>query len=149
VSPLLANGDRITPVLTTYLEAGCGFGGSCFPKDVKALISYGAGKGQPMRLLRSVIDINHSQPGQILDRLYKHYADVRGLRIAILGLAFKPETDDMRESPAIPIVNELIRKQASRWPSTRWLTKRRARYFRTVQSSIASRSNRRSRMLTW
>lgn len=113
VSPILADGTRVTPVLTTYLEAGCGFGGSCFPKDVKALISHGNSKGQPMSLLSSVIDINRDQPRQILDRLYKHHVDIKGLRVAVLGLAFKPDTDDMRESPAIPIVNELIEKQAT------------------------------------
>jgi len=112
VSPILKSGERIKPALTTYLEAGCGFGGSCFPKDVKALISHGRSVGQSMELLSSVININMKQPQQVLNRLYKHFSCIEGIRVAVLGLAFKPDTDDMRESPAIPIVSELIRKRA-------------------------------------
>jgi UDPglucose 6-dehydrogenase/GDP-mannose 6-dehydrogenase len=112
ISPILESGERVKPVLTTYLEAGCGFGGSCFPKDVKALISHGKKVGQPMELLSSVISINKKQPQQVLDRLSKHFSDLSGVRVAILGLAFKPDTDDMRESPAIPIVRELLRRNA-------------------------------------
>lgn len=108
LSPIMPDGERIVPAFTTYIEAGCGFGGSCFPKDVKALNAFGAKKGVPMRLLNAVIDVNAVQYKQILERVHKHYADVRGLRIAVLGLAFKPGTDDMRESPAIPIIKELL-----------------------------------------
>jgi UDPglucose 6-dehydrogenase/GDP-mannose 6-dehydrogenase len=107
LTPILADNQRIVPSFTTYIEAGCGFGGSCFPKDVKALISYGEAKGQAMELLRSVIAVNRLQPEQLLKLLYKHYPEVRGLPIGVLGLAFKPGTDDMRESPAIPVVNTL------------------------------------------
>lgn len=113
LSPILDNGERVIPAITSYLEAGCGFGGSCFPKDVKALISHGKKEGQPMELLSSVISINRDQPRQVLDRLYKHFTDIEGTRVAVLGLAFKPDTDDMRESPAIPVVNELIANKAS------------------------------------
>ncbi len=113
VSPILENGERVTPALTTYLEAGCGFGGSCFPKDVKALISHGKKEGQSMALLTSVIDVNREQPRKVLDRLYKHFENIEGTRVAIMGLAFKPGTDDMRESPAIPVVNGLIAKKAN------------------------------------
>lgn len=108
LTPILANGDRIIPAFTTYLEAGCGFGGSCFPKDVKALIAHGKKVGQSMQLLDAVIQINEEQPCQILRLLKKHFPSFEGLRIAVLGLAFKPGTDDMRESPAIPVVQELI-----------------------------------------
>jgi UDPglucose 6-dehydrogenase len=107
-SPILENGERIKPVMTTYLEAGCGFGGSCFPKDVKALISHGVNVGEPMHLLKSVIEINKHQPNQVLDRLRKHFPILGNVKVAVLGLAFKPGTDDMRESPAIPIVLDLI-----------------------------------------
>lgn len=107
LTPILADNQRIVPSFTTYIEAGCGFGGSCFPKDVKALISYGEAKGQAMNLLRSVIAVNRLQPEQLLKLLYKHYPEVQGLRISVLGLAFKPGTDDMRESPAIPVVKNL------------------------------------------
>jgi len=112
LSPILKDGTRITPSFTTYIEAGCGFGGSCFPKDVKALIAYGKQSGESMDLLSSVITVNKSQPEKVLDLLRKHYPSFDGLKIGILGLAFKPETDDMRESPAIPIVNELIAQGA-------------------------------------
>ena len=112
LTPILEDGRRIVPVFTTYLEAGCGFGGSCFPKDVKALIVHGQDRGQPMRLLESVIDINEHQPQQILDILERRLADLGKSRIGILGLAFKPGTDDMRESPAIPIVRELQKRGA-------------------------------------
>jgi UDPglucose 6-dehydrogenase len=112
VSPILPDGQRIIPVVTTYLEAGCGFGGSCFPKDVKALISHGVNVGEPMSLLKAVIEINNQQPKQVLDRLHKHHAELDAKKIAVLGLAFKPGTDDMRESPAIPIINELVAANA-------------------------------------
>lgn len=108
LTPILANGDRIIPTFTTYIEAGCGFGGSCFPKDVKALNAYGAKKGVPMQLLNAVIDVNAVQYQQVMARLHKHYPSLDAVRVAVLGLAFKPGTDDMRESPAIPIVQELL-----------------------------------------
>jgi UDPglucose 6-dehydrogenase/GDP-mannose 6-dehydrogenase len=106
--PIPPDGRRIKPQFTTYLEAGCGFGGSCFPKDVKALIAHGKRAGRPMSLLEAVIDVNENQPRQVLDILNRHMPDVKGRRLAVLGLAFKPETDDMRESPAIPIVAQLL-----------------------------------------
>lgn len=112
LSPIMPDGKRVVPGLAAYLEAGCGFGGSCFPKDVKALIAYGKGKKRPMRLLSAVIQVNERQPQEMLALLAKHFKTVRGLRLAVLGLAFKPETDDMRESPAIPIVTTLLKKGA-------------------------------------
>lgn len=108
LSPLLPDGERVTPAFTTYIEAGCGFGGSCFPKDVKALIAYGKQLGQPMQLLEAVIETNRRQPFRILSILQKHFASLTGVCVAILGLAFKPGTDDMRESPAIPVVRKLL-----------------------------------------
>ena len=108
ISPILESGERVLPAITTYLEAGCGFGGSCFPKDVKALISHGEKYNQKMLLLKSVIDINHTQPYKIIGRLKKHYPNLENLKVAVLGLAFKPGTDDMREAPSIPIVKKLI-----------------------------------------
>lgn len=107
LSPILEDGTRITPGFTTYIEAGCGFGGSCFPKDVKALVSYGEGLGSPMQLLRSVVELNATQPFKVIQLLEKHMPDYSGKTIAILGLSFKPGSDDMRESPAIPIINKL------------------------------------------
>ena len=112
LTPLNGEGHRVWPGFVSYLESGCGFGGSCFPKDVKALISHGESLGEPMSLLKSVIDINDSQPGKVVELLDKHFPSLDGVRIAVLGLAFKPGTDDMRESPAISIVNELIARNA-------------------------------------
>jgi UDPglucose 6-dehydrogenase/GDP-mannose 6-dehydrogenase len=107
LSPILPDGRRIVPQFTTYIEAGCGFGGSCFPKDVKALIAHGQKAGQPMALLEAVIRVNERQPHQVVAILKKAFPNLQGIRLAVLGLAFKPGTDDMRESPAIPILGEL------------------------------------------
>jgi len=107
-SPILESGQRITPGITSYIEVGCGFGGSCLPKDVDALISHGDSVNQPMPLLKSVMLINKSQPLEIINLLIKHYPDINGLHITILGLAFKPGTDDMRESPSISIINRIV-----------------------------------------
>ncbi len=112
ISPIISNGDRIVPSLTTYIAAGCGFGGSCFPKDIKALISHGKKLGRPMPLLNAVIMINEQQHREVLSIVKKHFRTLKGTRIAILGLAFKPGTDDMRESPAIPIITDLIACEA-------------------------------------
>jgi UDPglucose 6-dehydrogenase/GDP-mannose 6-dehydrogenase len=112
VCPIMADGKRIIPAFTTYIEAGCGFGGSCFPKDLKALIAHGKNIGKQMSLLESVVRINEQQPHQVLLLLKKHFHSLKGIRIAILGLAFKPGTDDMRESPAIPIIKDLLLHEA-------------------------------------
>jgi len=112
LSPILADGSRIVPSFTTYLEAGCGFGGSCFPKDVKALIAHGKKFGETMQLLDAVMRINEQQPGHIISLLTKNFPDLRGVKIAVLGLAFKPGTDDLRESPALPIIQELLTREA-------------------------------------
>lgn len=113
LTPILETGERIIPSFTTYLGAGCGFGGSCFPKDVKALKAFGEQRLSPMPLLGAVLKVNADQPYKMLTLLQKHVADVSNVRIAVLGLAFKPGTDDMRESPAIPVINELIAKGAA------------------------------------
>jgi UDPglucose 6-dehydrogenase/GDP-mannose 6-dehydrogenase len=109
---MLANGGRITPGITQFIEAGCGFGGSCFPKDVRALISYGEEQGHSMNLMKEVIRINERQPGQILQMIDSVFQDLNNVKIGILGLAFKPGTDDIRESPALPVVQQLLAKGA-------------------------------------
>jgi UDPglucose 6-dehydrogenase/GDP-mannose 6-dehydrogenase len=113
LSPILDDGRRITPAFTTYIEAGCGFGGSCFPKDVNALIAHGKRYGNSMQLLDAVVQINRRQPQQMIAMLDKHFSSLKGKKAAILGLAFKPGTDDMRESPAIPIVRALLERGAT------------------------------------
>ena len=112
LSPIRENGERIVPSFIEYLKAGCGFGGSCFPKDVKALIAHGKQVGKPMKLLEAVIEVNQNQPHEIVALIKKYFPDLRKIHIAVLGLAFKPGTDDMRESPAIPIVKDLCRQGA-------------------------------------
>jgi UDPglucose 6-dehydrogenase len=106
-SPILPDGVRITPGFTTYLAAGCGFGGSCFPKDVRALISHGRKQGLPMRVLEATMAVNESQPDEVLRLLSRHFPTLNGVSIAVLGLAFKPGTDDVRESPSLPLVRAL------------------------------------------
>ncbi|SMP16894.1 UDP-glucose dehydrogenase [Desulfurobacterium pacificum] len=96
---------RISPY---FLNAGCGFGGSCFPKDVKALIYTAKEVGEEPELLNSVIDVNERQKLKPVEKLLKHIPDLKGKTIAVWGLAFKPETDDMREAPSIPIIKKLL-----------------------------------------
>lgn len=92
-----------------FLYAGCGYGGSCFPKDVKALIKTGEQNGYSMRVLKAVEEVNDRQKGVLYDKLSKHYnGKLRGLTIAIWGLAFKPDTDDMREAPSLVLIDKLI-----------------------------------------
>ena len=110
--PTAMDGSRVQAPLSSFLEAGCGFGGSCLPKDVNALIAHGVKAGSPMPLLSAVIKTNRNQPGEVIRLLEKHFASLKDVRIAILGLSFKPDTDDMRESPAIPIINELLARKA-------------------------------------
>jgi UDPglucose 6-dehydrogenase len=106
LSPII-DGTRITPSFTTYLWPGCGFGGSCFPKDVKALVAYGENNGSPMQLLRSVVEVNAAQPARMIELLQRHHQHLDGLSVTVLGVAFKPGTDDIRESPGIAIVQQL------------------------------------------
>jgi len=96
---------RISP---HFLRAGCGFGGSCFPKDVKALIHTGKVAGEDVELLKSVISVNERQKLKPVEKLLKHIPNLEGVKVALWGLAFKPETDDMREDPSIPIVKRLL-----------------------------------------
>lgn len=92
-----------------FLYPGCGYGGSCFPKDVKALVKTASDHGYPMRILQAVEAVNESQKS-ILFRKLEHYfqGDLKGKRIAVWGLAFKPETDDMREAPSLVVIQKLI-----------------------------------------
>lgn len=92
-----------------FLYAGCGYGGSCFPKDVKALIKTANKKGYPMRILQAVEDVNEDQKSILFHKLEKQFGgNLKGKRIAMWGLAFKPETDDMREAPALVIIEKLL-----------------------------------------
>lgn len=97
---------RISP---HFLRAGIGFGGSCFPKDVRALVHKSGILGYEARLLDEIIKLNQRQPHRLVDLLRKRTGSLKGKEIAVLGLAFKPETDDVREAPAIQVVSELLR----------------------------------------
>ena len=93
-----------------FLYAGCGYGGSCFPKDVKALVHSAGGVGEPLHLLHAVERVNERQKRVLVDRVVERFGqDLHGRRFAIWGLAFKPDTDDMREAPSRVIVSELLR----------------------------------------
>jgi UDPglucose 6-dehydrogenase/GDP-mannose 6-dehydrogenase len=107
-NPIAADGSRISPPILTYLVPGCGFGGSCFPKDVQALRSLGQQHGLPMQLANAVLDVNDAQPGQVLDILARDLKNVAGKKVLVLGLAFKPDTDDVRESASLKIVDQLV-----------------------------------------
>ena len=111
-SSALPDGERVQAGISSFLWAGCGYGGSCLPKDTKALSAHGAAHGLPMPLLDAVIATNLAQPARMLALLDKHFASLAGVRIALLGLAFKEDTDDMRESPAIPLARLLLERGA-------------------------------------
>lgn len=96
-----------------FLYPGCGYGGSCFPKDVKALIMTAEKNGYPMRVLKAVEEVNEYQKSVLFDKLLKYFSDdLKGKRIAVWGLAFKPETDDMREAPALILIEKMLNEGA-------------------------------------
>ena len=98
--------------ITGFLEAGCGFGGSCLPKDVTALVGQGHALGVEMPLLSAVLRVNAGQPGELVRLVERHFPSLHGKRVAILGIAFKPDTDDVRESPAFPVIRQLAARGA-------------------------------------
>ena len=92
-----------------FLYAGCGYGGSCFPKDVKALIKTAEQTGYNMQVLKAVEDVNEAQKSVLFDKFMKQFnGGVKGRTVAMWGLAFKPDTDDMREAPALVLIDLLI-----------------------------------------
>lgn len=95
-----------------FLYAGCGYGGSCFPKDVKALIHTGKEHGYHMSIIEAVEKVNEQQKEVVFNKLKKALKNLSNKRIAIWGLAFKPETDDMREAPALVVINRLLESRA-------------------------------------
>ena len=97
-----------------FLRAGIGFGGSCFPKDVSALKQLAGNSGYHFQLLSAVIEVNELQKRRVVAKLEHYLGPLRGTTIALLGLAFKPNTDDMREAPSIVIANRLVAEGAAR-----------------------------------
>ena len=96
-----------------FLYAGCGYGGSCFPKDVKALMHTGIDNGYHMEVIEAVERVNEKQKSIVYDKILKAIGSAKGKTIAILGLAFKPETDDMREAPALVVIDKLLKDGAT------------------------------------
>ena len=95
-----------------FLRAGIGFGGSCFPKDVSALKQLAGNSGYHFQLLSAVIEVNELQKRRVVQKLKKHLGTLRGKTIALLGLAFKPGTDDLREAPSLVLASRLLAEGA-------------------------------------
>ena len=102
-----------TRIGNKFLYAGCGYGGSCFPKDVKALLHTGLDNGYHMEVIEAVERVNEKQKSIVYDKIMKAVGDVKGKTVAVVGLAFKPETDDMREAPALVVINRLLKDGAT------------------------------------
>lgn len=112
LTTVLENGEKVIPPINSFLLGGCGFGGSCLPKDVSALVAHGRARGVPMNLLQAVLDINLHQHERMFELLGKHFPSLSGKKVTVLGLSFRPDTNDMRESPSIPIVKKLLAEGA-------------------------------------
>lgn len=103
----VVEGRPVRPGILSYLQAGAGFGGSCLPKDVNALRVFARGVGAPSPLLDAVMAVNQARPERVLALLSKALGGLAGRKVAVLGLAFKPDTDDLRDSPALAILERL------------------------------------------
>ena len=104
----VASDRRIGP---SFLFPGVGYGGSCFPKDVKAMLQFAATRTTTSRSCKAVEAVNERQKLRLLDKLKQHFGSLKGKRIAVWGLAFKPRTDDMREAPAVPLDQRPARRR--------------------------------------
>lgn len=96
-----------------FLFPGIGYGGSCFPKDVQALAKSGKEAGYEFRIIQSVMEVNEDQKTSIIPKVVAHFGDLKGRKFALWGLAFKPDTDDIREAPALYVIDELLKAGAS------------------------------------
>jgi UDPglucose 6-dehydrogenase len=101
----VASDRRIGPA---FLFPGVGYGGSCFPKDVKAMMRFASSMNYEFEILRAVESVNERQKVRLLAKMKAHFGPLRGRRVAVWGLAFKPKTDDMREAPAVPLISALL-----------------------------------------
>lgn len=106
------DGSRTLPGIVEYMRPGVGFGGSCFPKDVQAIRTQGMGQGLPMTVTNAVLSVNDDQVQRIMEILASRIGDLRGRNVLLLGLAFKPGTDDVRDSSALRILEQLKSKGA-------------------------------------
>ncbi len=109
VTSAMGKDGRISP---KFLHCGPGYGGSCFPKDTKALAKIGRENNSPLTLVESTIKANQNQKLKMVEKIEKAMEKVKDKTIAILGLAFKPETNDIREAPSIVIIEELYKREA-------------------------------------
>jgi UDPglucose 6-dehydrogenase/GDP-mannose 6-dehydrogenase len=107
-----SDGQLKTVSASSFLWAGCGFGGSCFPKDVKAIAAHAGHRGVATPMLDAVLETNRTQPDLMIRMLKDQVGDLPGKRVTVLGIAFKPGTDDVRESPSLPIIAALLREGA-------------------------------------
>jgi UDPglucose 6-dehydrogenase len=98
---------------SSFLFPGVGYGGSCFPKDVAALLRSAQDRGYDFQILHAVESVNQAQKQRLVAKMERHFTSLAGKTIALWGLAFKPRTDDMREAPAIPIIERLIERGAT------------------------------------
>src|SRR4030095_16233721 len=96
-----------------FLHAGPGYGGSCFPKDTQALAHFARERGERMRLVESTFAVNEAQKARMVEKIEIAVGSLKGKRIAVLGLSFKPNTDDIREAPALDIVAGLMKRGAT------------------------------------
>lgn len=112
LSPLV-DGRRLRPDILDYLRAGCGFGGSCLPKDLGALCAFARAQGVPTPLLDAVLAVNAARPDALVDLAERGVGALAGRAVAVLGLAFKPGTDDVRDSPALAVVDRLLARGAA------------------------------------
>src|SRR3954468_14130686 len=92
----------------SFLFPGVGYGGSCFPKDVKAMLKFASSRSYDFQILKAVESVNDRQKLRLLEKLNRHFTSLKGKRIAVWGLAFKPRTDDMREAPAVPLITGIL-----------------------------------------
>ena len=97
----------------SFLFPGVGYGGSCFPKDVKAMLKFASSRSYDFQILKAVESVNERQKVRLLAKMQKHFGSLQGKRIAVWGLSFKPKTDDMREAPAVPLIEGLLAAGAS------------------------------------
>jgi UDPglucose 6-dehydrogenase/GDP-mannose 6-dehydrogenase len=105
-------GGPVTAEIASFLEAGCGFGGSCLPKDVDALSAHAERVGTGHALLDAVLETNGNQPSELVNILERELGSLEGSTVVVLGLAFKPDTSDIRETPAVPVIEDLLARGA-------------------------------------
>lgn len=96
-----------------FLNAGMAWGGSCFPKDMKAIVSFARERGVSLPLIEAALGLNERWPKDVVELLEKELGSLDGKTVAVLGVAFKPETDDIRESPSIYLIKELLNRNAN------------------------------------